>query len=126
VRYQLPTEEEWEYAASDRLDLTIYPFGMKELVNNKGAYLVNTKEGTGSRNNSNDWQPYLTPIKSFHKNGLGIYNLIGNISEMTTEKGKSKGGNYTSVTDSCAVEMVQYYEKPEPWLGFRCICEIID
>jgi len=48
------------------------------------------------------------------------------MSEMVSTKGIAKGGNFLLPLDSCKINMEQHYTKPEAWLGFRCVCEIVD
>jgi formylglycine-generating enzyme required for sulfatase activity len=55
----------------------------------------------------------------------GLFDLFGNVSEMTSEKGVSKGGNYGLYAEQCKYDLSQHYEKPEKWLGFRCIVVVI-
>ena len=40
---------------------------------------------------------------------------------MTAEKGDARGGNYLLYAKQCHVDSIQHYNKPENWLGFRCI-----
>ncbi|HEY6162168.1 MAG TPA: SUMF1/EgtB/PvdO family nonheme iron enzyme [Bacteroidia bacterium] len=50
-------------------------------------------------------------------------NLQGNAAEMTNVKGIAKGGSYAHWAFYSYPGRVINYESPEPWLGFRCICE---
>ena len=50
-------------------------------------------------------------------------NLQGNVAEMTNIKGVSKGGSYAHWALYSYPGKEIKYDKPEPWLGFRCICE---
>jgi formylglycine-generating enzyme required for sulfatase activity len=52
-----------------------------------------------------------------------VYNIRGNVAEMTSEKGKAKGGSYNHFARECNIEKVQEYTKPELWLGFRCVAK---
>ncbi len=58
-------------------------------------------------------------------NGFGLYAMIGNVSEMTDAPGISKGGSWAQLIEECRISSRQYYSKPEGWLGFRCVCEVM-
>lgn len=58
-------------------------------------------------------------------NKYGLYNMVGNISEMTNVKGIAKGINYLMYIDSAKITDDISYSKPAKWLGFRCICEVL-
>ena len=68
---------------------------------------------------------YTTGIDNYLPNRFGVYNMIGNVSEMTATKGVAKGDNFLLPLDSCKINGQQIYIKPEAWLGFRCVCEIV-
>jgi formylglycine-generating enzyme required for sulfatase activity len=82
---------------------------------------INTFQDT-----ANSRKHITAPTESFKANGFGLYNTIGNVSEMTNTKGIAKGGNYTLHVSRCAIKSEQSYTGPASWLGFRCVCEIID
>lgn len=50
---------------------------------------------------------------------LGLYNLRGNVAEMTSVKGIAKGGSCAHFAAEAAAGNTQEYSKPELWLGFR-------
>jgi formylglycine-generating enzyme required for sulfatase activity len=66
----------------------------------------------------------LTPTTGYAPDALGLYNLRGNAAEMTATKGVAKGGSYKEPAAECAQGWSQPYDKPEPWLGFRCIARV--
>ena len=120
LEYRLPTKVEWEMLGLNALG---YYFRDK-----KGKYDFNclqpyhdsirTDKGTIRSEEA------LIPVKSYNKNSFGLYQLLGNVSEMVAEKGIAKGGNYLSTAEECRPGKDQLYEKPEAWLGFRCVCTL--
>ncbi|HXF43420.1 MAG TPA: bifunctional serine/threonine-protein kinase/formylglycine-generating enzyme family protein [Pyrinomonadaceae bacterium] len=72
VKYRLPTEQEWEYAARNGAKGNIYPWGDK--FEQRCAYL-----------NRPDNVPAVVATKSC-PNEWGAYDLIGNVFEWTSSK----------------------------------------
>lgn len=63
--------------------------------------------------------PYSKP------NNLNVYDMIGNVAEMTAQKGIAKGGSWAHRLNESSISSELYYEEPTSWLGFRCICEVV-
>ena len=57
-------------------------------------------------------------------NRFNIYDILGNVSEMTNEIWVSKGGGFTHKIDECNKGQNIPYSSIQPWLGFRCVAEI--
>lgn len=81
-----------------------------------------------SLNSKNNYDTVVKPNK--FKDREGFYSfIIGNVSEMTTEKGIAKGMDYlhrpSKKFEKTDLSKDIIYQKPEPWLGFRCIAEYI-
>jgi hypothetical protein len=55
-----------------------------------------------------------------------MYNLYGNVAEMVSEEGVAKGGSWNHNYNNSVFDAEISYEKPSSWLGFRCVCEIIE
>ena len=70
------------------------------------------------------WTKQAKPGSLYPKNQFGIYDMIGNVSEMVSEPGISKGGSWLTPLEDCRVGKDQIYAKPQAWLGFRCVCLI--
>lgn len=81
--YRLPSEVEWEYAARGGLENAPYPWGGPYLIDDRGCYLANFKPKRGDYMESEKGFLYTAPVKSFHKNGFGLYDMAGNVSEWT-------------------------------------------
>ncbi|MDR1876666.1 MAG: gliding motility lipoprotein GldK [Flavobacteriaceae bacterium] len=81
--YRLPSEVEWEYAARGGLENAPYPWGGPYLMDDRGCYLANFKPKRGDYMESEKGFLYTAPVKSFHKNGFGLFDMAGNVSEWT-------------------------------------------
>lgn len=57
-------------------------------------------------------------------NQLGIYNMMGNVAEMTATPGLAKGGSWIHPEEACTIDNQFSYTCPNEWLGFRCVCDV--
>ena len=116
IEYRLPTKEQWELISSNQTDLFL-----NKGRNEKGEHLINCfrDEDTLSIQNESD---VVAPVYSYYKNRYGLYNMIGNVSEMIFDKGICKGGSWSHKLEECHVDNNVTYAAPQSWLGFRCIC----
>jgi len=122
--YRLPTKEEWEIIAAGKFIDEDHPFGdLKSYTiwNGKQVKSFNCLYPNEMNNFNNEQALYTASGKSYFKNVYGCYNLIGNVAEMSSEKGVAKGGSFIHPLDSCKISIDQNYSKPEMWLGFRCV-----
>lgn len=115
--FRLPTKEEWELAAAGKLDVAQYPFGMQDTTRIKLKMTI-------ERSLEDD----IIKTASFKRglpNAYGVVNIIGNAAEMIGTKGIAKGGSWKHKVEDCKIKNDLAYDKPENWLGFRCVAETV-
>ncbi len=139
LKYDLPTEAEFEYAARGGRTQTKYPWGGPYIMNAKGCLQANFKVGRG--NYVDDGALYTVEAKAYLPNDYGLYNMSGNVAEWTLNsynsslpedknpifrKGKRKvvkGGSWKDIGFFLqnSVAQHEYQNVPRSYIGFRCV-----
>lgn len=119
--YRLPCKSEWEMLAESSSN-----FLSNNGKDKKGKYRLNCIHIIDSagvlKYDFMQNADVTAPVSTYLKNWFGIYNMLGNVSEMVAEEGISKGGSWKSRIEDCRVGKELSYNKPTAWLGFRCVC----
>ena len=80
---RLPTEAEWESAAQGNYKNAIFPWGDETNLLDSNA---NTWQGNFPvKNESIDGYEMIAPVKSFPANSIGIFDMVGNVWEITDD-----------------------------------------
>ncbi|MEY2924019.1 MAG: hypothetical protein RLZZ337_559 [Bacteroidota bacterium] len=112
--YRLPTPQEFELAAS---------FGNKKSVDRK---IQKGKIMPGNFAESRDILmleaiTYTTSVFRFTPNKKKLYNLYGNVAEMTSEEEKSFGGSFRTSFHAVNPTYFESYSYISNTVGFRCV-----
>jgi formylglycine-generating enzyme required for sulfatase activity len=84
AKKDLPTEAQWEFAAKGGLENVEFAWG--DQLHPQGKMLANTWQGEFPIENlCQDGYERTSPVGSFPPNGYGLYDMIGNTWEWTTD-----------------------------------------
>jgi len=80
----IPTEAEWELAARGGIDGAEFAWG--DELNPEGRWMANTWQGEFPvLNTRDDGYERTSPVGAFPANGFGLYDMIGNVWEWTSD-----------------------------------------
>ncbi|MCR9153658.1 MAG: formylglycine-generating enzyme family protein [Bacteroidetes bacterium] len=132
VVFRLPTEDEWISFAKPLLNNRLPWYGSLPYTPEKNGkispILCNIKFqnlSEGSVNYIADAGFYARKVGSYPPNSLGLYDIIGNVAELTAD-GISKGGSWDSFIEECYIDLQGEFQMPDPRLGFRVVMEVIE
>jgi formylglycine-generating enzyme required for sulfatase activity len=133
VKFRLPTEEEWMIAAKGGVQEAIYPWEGNDFLSKNGEPRCNLKADPnnkyGNASRYGDNADVTAPVNSYWPNAFGIFNMSGNVSEMISFKGKTKGGSWMDGQEAIKIESVGEYadkDRNRAAIGFRYFMEIIE
>lgn len=133
-RYRLPSQTEWSLMANAGMSKKSKRLIAKQAKKNAvpikkitGNFRFKVKEGDKDPFNDPHILKIPIPSPTFLPNKYGVYNIYGNVAEMVTEPGIAMGGSFNHYYEDIVPEnKIISYNSPEKWLGFRCVCEILE
>jgi sulfatase modifying factor 1 len=115
TRRELPTEEQYEFAARGGLEGKTFAWG--DELKPGGKWMANTWQGQfPAQNTSEDGFRSIAPVGCFSPNGYGLYDMTGNVWKWTSSRYQrdeppgipasrirrtAKGGSFLCSTNYC-------------------------
>lgn len=75
---------------------------------------------------SGDGFPITGKTASYFPNGMGLYDVVGNVAEMIDEKGKACGGSWDHFPKESTIRSTNNYSGPSRVVGFRVFMEVVE
>lgn len=132
LNFRLPTPVEMDSLLQDVF--SIWPKGdenyvaFQQGINKHGCALYNHRHNSWCDTNllMKKEFGYAVPMKTgiFFPDRNGMLDLMGNVAEMTSEKGIAKGGSCIHAAAECQPGAVNRYDGAQTWLGFRVVAEL--
>ena len=127
---RLPTAAEWERAA--RADQTGPRDALSWVRDAAGRPLANHWQGVFPiRDTGDDGHVGIAPVESYRPNGFGLYDMVGNVWEWTSQEAGDgrrvvKGGSYLYAANYCAnyrpaAWQAQEHDLGASHIGFRVV-----
>lgn len=129
LNFRLPLREEFLRACRGENHSQKYAWKEEGVWNKDSSILCNhvhyaETKVAGSLDDKN--ADVLAPSKSYWPNQFGIYNLNGNVAEMTNKKGAATGGSWRHWANEVTNESTSKFDGPLPNVGFRMVTTILN
>jgi formylglycine-generating enzyme required for sulfatase activity len=127
--FNLPTEEEWEFAAKGKTKSSFFPWKGKLPYKTLEKPLCNYNDSKGHVGESSykysDNANVTAIVTAYPPSKNGLYNVIGNVSEMILGAEITKGGSWLDTPQDLYISSKQPYNKvPSVKVGFRYFATI--
>lgn len=73
-----------------------------------------------------DGGDFTVMVDAYFPNDYGLYNMAGNVAEMTAKEGETIGGSWLDGSYYMQIGVVKERRLPHPSTGFRLVMEYID
>lgn len=136
ITFRLPSIEEWEMAArGGKQNCAFYPWGTNSIHFESGKYKGSLRANT-LRNDHELFGPFkkskydfytnvTVPVAAFDPNAFGLYQMAGNVAELTLQEGIVKGGSWKSGAYAITIAFNDSSsETAAATVGFRIFAEI--
>ncbi len=118
-KFRLPTAKEWARIRFLAQDKRILKQINKIASDTKSAFRL-------SKSKLLKKSEHIKHVYANQQEGLGFYNLLSNVAELTDKEGIAMGGSWFESNENEDFHATFKYNGPQAWLGFRCVFEIID
>jgi sulfatase modifying factor 1 len=131
VVFRLPTATEWMSFSSAFI-------GKRLPWSGNDPYVVTSKDqivplanlkvkdyATGHYKYSFDDALTVSLVGKFKSNKLGLFDIIGNVAEQTSDN-QVKGGSWDNTLEESYIDLSQSFIAPDPRVGFRVVMEIVE
>lgn len=121
---RLPQYEEWYFAATNRGKAAKFPWGSNSTKNAEDCYLANYMPSPGRYHDDGGF--HTVKVDSYIANEYGLYNLVGNASEMvvTSDGVQGAGGSWMSPQEDLELDNPKHLQpmgESSPANGFRVV-----
>lgn len=119
-KFRIPTEEDWNQVFGENYLAVAFDSTRRDIKRNirKGYSFRNTLRG--DLNQLDSLNSHITaPVKSFCPDDRGIYNVVGNVSEIIDKEGVSKGGHWHMKLEDIDLKNGEVFTEPNCFTGFR-------
>lgn len=112
-----------------------YPWGISawdlknSITNRFDCYLANVKvveEITCKGGIKGDGWSFTSPATNYFANGMGLYDVIGNVAEMIDQPGIAMGGSWNDSPENCTITSSSTYEGSDIKVGMRLFMEVVE
>ena len=131
VKFRLPNEKEWLEFASPLPGIPLpWDKNVPYYFDNKGklvplANLVIFDYSKNTMDSNFDGAAFIAEVGHFKPNSIGLFDIIGNVAEQTSDD-KVKGGGWGNTQEESHINKSQEYKAPSPFVGFRVVMEVIE